>query len=397
MAKRFIPKCVEEITADWLTLALTESGLLENNTVRGFRVDPIGSEQGYMGILARLILDYERQDQALPATMIVKMPTQEWKNKMTGELFLNYERENRMYEELLGGLPVRTPRCYYSAMDATLGERSVNFVYYLYEKLPKSLIGVYMGFFVLFALALKRRYVLLFEDFGHLDYIDQRVGCSFEDAKIIMKHLGVAQSAYWENPRIDLYWLKSHSEVSQLMGVLYERGLPLLKKNFPEHLTEKKAEVFDWLVQNNRKLDNYILTRPSTLVHSDFRIDNIFFDRDRGEIAIVDWQTCYRGLGVADLAYFCLHGGSRPFTPAEIEELLGIYHGGLVEGEVTGYSLEDCLSDYKHGLMVALRYVMIILGALEIEKDPKAKKMAYLWFERMGPVVDAIDPSVLCK
>ena len=76
MAKKIIPKNIEEITTEWLSQALTESGVLNGNSVSSVKSDTIG-EQGYMGILARLHLEYEQPDDSLPATMIAKMPTEE--------------------------------------------------------------------------------------------------------------------------------------------------------------------------------------------------------------------------------------------------------------------------------------------------------------------------------
>lgn len=391
MARRFIPKGLEDITPAWLTQALTSSGVLQNASVRGLKIDPVGSEQGYMGILARLSVEYDPPEADAPATMIVKFPTQQLKNKITGEIFLNYERENRLYEETLPKLPLRTPRCYFSDMDSGVSEGFVNFTYSMYEKLPKALLNLYLGFFALLTMVMKRRYILLLEDFGNLEAIDQRQGCSFEDAKLVMKPLGKNQAACWQSPMVDRYWLKPHSEVSKLMGLLYERGLPVINRNFSDKLTQKENDVFNWLLKNNARVDDYVKTRPTTLVHSDFRVDNIFFDRANNEIAVIDWQTCYRGLGVADAAYFCLHGGSRPFTRAEVAELLAVYHAGLVQGGVSDYSLVECLSDFKYGLMVALRYVMIILGTLEIDKDPNVKVLANLWLDRMKPLVESID------
>lgn len=43
------------------------------------------------------------------------------------------------------------------------------------------------------------------------------------------------------------------------------------------------------------------------LVHGDYRIDNVIFDRDSNEIAaVLDWELSTLGDGLADLAYFCL-------------------------------------------------------------------------------------------
>lgn len=390
MAKKIIPKNIEEITTEWLSQALTESGVLNGNSVSSVKSDTIG-EQGYMGILARLHLEYEQPDDSLPATMIAKMPTEEPKNKVTGEIFLNYERENLLYEQFLDKLPVRTPRCYYSDMDPGVGERTINFAYWIWEKMPIWVTNLHLVFSAVLSMIMKRRYLLLLEDFADLDYCDQRDGCSFEDAKLVLHSLGKSQATYWENPAVDQYWLKAHAEIGTLIGLLYARGLPVIERNFKDQLTAKEKEVFKWLLDNNIQLNNYVATRPTTLVHSDFRIDNIFFDREKNEIAIIDWQTAYRGLGIADLGYFCLGSGSEPFTPEQVDELVTIYHQGLVEGGVDHYSLGDCQSDYKYGFFVGLRYVLIILGTLEIDNDPDIRNLVSIWLDRMRPLITDFD------
>lgn len=393
MAKRVIPTSIEEITPVWLSQALKESGVLNNNTVSNIKTETIG-EQGYMGILARLHLEYEKPDDSLPATMIAKMPTQEAKNKITGEIFLNYERENRLYEGLLDKLPIRTPQCYFSDWDSGVGERTINFAYFVYG-LPKGIINLFLVFFAIFTMIKKRRYILLIEDFADLDFCDQRDGCSFDDAKLVVKSLGIGQAVFWENPEVDVYWLKAHSEIGNLMGLLYEKGLPVIERNFEDKLSEKEKAVFKYLKDNNERINNYIVTRPTTLVHSDFRIDNIFFDRSKNEIAVLDWQTAYKGLGIADLAYFTTGCGSVAFNPEQVRELIEIYHQGLVEGGVTNYTLEECISDYKYGFFVALRYIMIILGALEIDNDPDIKNLVDLWLDRMKLIVEGFDLSTM--
>jgi len=394
MAKRFIPKSIEEITPDWLTQALTESGVLKNNSVTDIKTETIG-EQGYMGILARLNLEYATPDDTLPVSMIAKMPTQEAKNKVTGDIFLNYEKENRLYRQILDKLPIRTPICYFEDMDEAVGEKTINFAYFVYQKLPKWVMNLFLVFFAIFTMVIKRRYLLLIEDLADLDYVDQRDGCSFEDAKLVMKSLGIGQAKFWKNPEVDRYWLKAYSEIGRLMGLLYDRGLPVIERNFGDKLSQKQKEVYKWLQENNDRMDDYIITRPTTLVHSDFRIDNVFLDRSKNEIAVIDWQTAYKGLGITDLAYFCTGSGSNPFTPEQVQELIIIYHQALLDGGVTNYSLEECQSDYKYGFFSALRFVMIILGALEIDNDPDIKILAEIWLGRMKPSIEEFDLSTM--
>lgn len=390
-----IPSSIEEITPDWLTSALVSSGVLKNNTVREVKSEIIGADTGYVGILARLTISYDKPDGSAPPSMVAKIPTQEKKNKMIMEAFWNYERENRLYEEVLDKLPLRTPRCYYSAFDPGLGEKTMNKVYTNYGKLPQGLMGLYFLYVAIRNLRLKRRYILLLEDFGHLEQIDQREGCSFETAQQLMRPIGIAHAALWESPILGKFWLKNHAEFSNMIGFLSARGIPVIKKVFPEKVSAKELEVFDWLLKNNNKMDAYIKTRPVTLIHTDFRLDNIFFDRENKEISVIDWQASCPGLGLFDPCFFLFTNGNGPFSPDQAKELITIYHRGLVEGGLTDYSLEACMVDYPYGMLIALRYMLIIIGGLEVKKDSNARHMLNLWFDRMKLLIEAMELPVL--
>src|SRR5262249_31624830 len=73
-----------------------------------------------------------------------------------------------------------------------------------------------------------------------------------------------------------------------------------------------------------------------TLVHFDYRADNLFIDdlTRKDPIVVVDWQLVMWGLGAYDIAR--LAGGS--IQPAERgghhEEIVGCWHEGLMAGGV---------------------------------------------------------------
>jgi len=395
MTERIIPRNMEEITAEWLTEALTKSGVLKNNTVREVKAKIIGEGRGYVGTLARLTVEYSTPDKNAPSSMIAKIPTEEPKNKMIMEAFWNYERENRLYEEILDHLAIKTPRCYFSDYDEGKGKEWMDSVYSKYGKLPQGLTGLYFIYAGIRNLRLNRQYILLLEDFEDLEQISHLDGCSIEDAKMVMKPLGNAHASLWENSLLDKYWLRDHADFSNIMGFLSNRWQPVVKKWFSELVSEKEKKVLTWLKNNNKKLDNYTKTRPHTLIHTDFRPDNIFFDRKKNEIALIDWQASCPGLGLFDPAFFILNSCKDIIIHDQAKELITIYHQGLVEGGISNYSLDECLSDYVYGQLLAIRYWLIIIGGLEVEKDPNAKQLGSIILDRMRPQIEAIELPAL--
>ena len=391
MEKRNIPATIDEISVDWLNDALTGSGVLKDNSVKSLDRKIIGEGQGYVGTLARLSVEYAQPDELLPATMIAKIPTQEAKSKMIMEAFWNYERENRLYEEILPQIPLRIPRCYYSDFDRGKGEKWMNKAYGRYKSLPKSLVGLYFILVGLKNLRQKRQYILLLEDIGHLEQTPQVEGCSIEDAKIVMKPLGIYHASMWESPLLKKYWLKDHADFSNMIAFLSNRWQPIIKKTHPGKVTPKMQAFFDWLKKNNKKLDAYTRNRPHTLIHTDYRLDNIFFDRKNNEIAVIDWQACCPGMGLFDTAFFILNNCTTPLNEEQTEELVSVYHQGLVEGGVKNYSLDECMCDYPYGLLLAMRYWLIIFGGIEVEKDPNAIKLLDVILDRIKPMLEAID------
>ena len=210
-----------------------------------------------------------------------------------------------------------------------------------------------------------------------------------------MKPLGLAHAHLWEGPQLENYWLRDHADMSNMMAFISGRWQPVIKKFFPGKVSPKMQTVFDWLKTNNHKLDTYSKTRPHTMLHADFRIDNLFIDRANNEIVMIDWQASFPGMGHFDTAYFLLNNCNTPLKPEQVEELITLYHQSLVEGGVSNYSLDDCMSDYPIGLLLAVRYWLIIIGGVEVDKDPNVVDLFNVLLDRMKPVIEAIDLSKL--
>ena len=134
---------------------------------------------------------------------------------------------------------------------------------------------------------------------------------------------------------------------------------------------------------------------PQTLVHGDYRADNLFFggpDGDGSAIAAVDWQVSSRGGGVFDLAYF-LSGNVTPETRrASEKELLQLYVRTLAESGVAGFGFDDCFEAYRFGVLYCLVYSVIVIGTLD-PSNARGLAMFHTSFERVATAIADLDAA----
>lgn len=116
---------------------------------------------------------------------------------------------------------------------------------------------------------------------------------------------------------------------------------------------------------------------PKTLVHGDFRSENILFTDNSA--TIVDWQTTGHSSALTDAAYFL--GGSVDTADRRLWEksLIEDYRDMLEDAGVS-LSLRDCWEQYRefamHGLMIT------VLGASFSSPDERGDKMFLAMIQR---------------
>ncbi len=135
MAANFIPRKLSELTPEWLTESLRESGVLNGKRVIEFDDEVLGVGAGFMGDLIRLTL---RVDPAVepPTSVIVKLPTTTAQNRRVGQMLGIYEREIRFYRDFAGKLKPRVPRCYYADTDASGDGKAAIALLSLLDRMP---------------------------------------------------------------------------------------------------------------------------------------------------------------------------------------------------------------------------------------------------------------------
>lgn len=324
-----VPRTVEEITPSWLTNMFRAGGELGEGQVVAIDARPIGQEAGFLDGLARLNLTYDLAEVTSPSSVVVKLPSSEAIYRQIGNRYNAYERECRFYAEVAPSSTARLPRCYYQEMDRATGAC-----------------------------------LLVLEDLGDLDPGDQVRGLTQAQAMAAIQTIGRFQAHWWESPALaGLGWMPSRNLQPARYHDFWPRFQRTIGPQLPEAartLGEKVGKNIEWLLQSME-------TQPHTIVHSDFRADNLLFDsRSHSEpVVIVDWQLAIRSRGIMDVARM-LCGSLSPQDRSACEmAVLEQWRQTLEHGGVIDYSLEQVVRDYKLAALLCLYYPVTIHEAEE--------------------------------
>ncbi len=336
MTKTPIPATADEITVDWLNNVLRKSGVLQGATIRSFEREIIGGDIGFVGELSRVTLHYDKPAPTAPASVIAKLPTRVEAVRNISQAFGFYEREVNFYRDLAELVDVRTPRCYYSEIEPPPG-----------------------GF------------VLLLEDLAPARAGDQLASCSLEEARTALSALAKLHAQWWNSPRFSEFtWLPAVDDpvLRQVLPAIYQQSWPFFVEKFSGQLPEAIFEIGERFGKSFATLVDGLETRPSTLVHTNFRLDNMFFDlADRSPFALIDWQLVQRGPGTTDVAYFLAGNFSIDIRRERQTELLHVYHDALLSHGVADYHLDDCLEDYRRAALFMM--IFLVTGREQVDMD----------------------------
>jgi aminoglycoside phosphotransferase (APT) family kinase protein len=325
MSMPAIPRTLVEITPAWLTNALREHGCLAEATVQAVAAQSVGAEFGFLDCLARLRLTYDRIENGAPASVIVKLPTADELHRNIGNFYSAYEREIRFYREVAPHSPIRVPRTFCLAMDREADA-----------------------------------YLLVMEDLGSLTPGDQVQGLTADEAHAGVEAIGRFHATWWESPRLaTLDWMPTRN----FRAARYQSMWPKFRETIGPQLSPAAVALGERLNERLESLLQKIEAGPRTIVHSDFRADNLLFDGP--SVAVLDWQLAIRSHGALDVArLLCgsLPSGDRARREAE---LVRHWHDALAAGGVKDYSFQQAFEDYRLAAFLCLYYPVTIHEAEE--------------------------------
>ncbi len=336
------PTTPSELGPTQLAEYLRTSGHLPTGTVTASESAIVGT--GKMGDNARFTLTYAGADGDPPASVIGKFPaTDETARAMAGSLGAYYN-EVMFYRELAAGTSMRTPEIYWSGISDD-----------------------------------RTKFLLLMEDLAPAEPGSQLVGESRDHAARALGEAARLASAYYGDESLadrDHVMSPARDDGGQLGQTFLEGAWPGFVERFGDDVSAECLTFAERYVANHT---HFVMRYdgPRTLVHGDFRSENILFGSDTA--TTVDWQTVSEAGPLTDAAYFM--GGSVEIDDRRAweRELVEEYRELLTRGGVT-LSPTDCWDQYResamHGLMIT------ILGASFSTPDPRGDRMFLAMIQR---------------
>jgi hypothetical protein len=387
-----IPQSIDEVTPAWLTGVLRSSGHLERGRVVRREPELLGEGAGFVGQIVRLRLAYDVPESRAPESLIVKLPIRVAQNRQVGEALGAYEREVRFYAEIADRVPIAKPACYHAAMDPNpFAGREKETLEFL-DRLPRWLVRLLVPFGMWLATKSRRRYLLLLEDLAPSRRLgDQVAGCSRDEAEAVLRRIAIVHAAWWQDPELEqpsMGWVAPVSILSRYVEVMFRKGRVSFFETFGANASREFAEFSEWLQDHGTPVMKRLGAAPYTLIHGDYRLDNLFFRGEGREagVTVFDWQTVSRGPGVLDVAYFIGGNLAREVAAACDMQLLRSYHDELLSAGVRDYDFEQCLADYQIS-MLFIAYRMIAGMHLLDFSNERGTALIRGWFERLDPLL----------
>lgn len=319
-----LPGRIADISLDWLREATNGHAAFTDDPVRSFRSRPIASGIGQMGEFA--LIDVELASGAT-RRLFAKWQTPVDSMNEVARTYRMYEREVRFYQQLARRIPVRTPDVYFAHYDHD-----------------------------------SHRVGLLMEAFDGWRSPDQIAGASRREVELAVDQLVSVTASLW-NSDLEFDWLPTHrTDYMRGAGNDYRACTAEFLKRFESELPANGSSLVRTIGDGYDDLSAHLAEGNRVLTHYDYRVENMFFSPDGGEVAVVDWQLVMWMRPGWDFAYLLCTNVTVENRRAWFEALADRYFEGLRRAGVSDYSRREFEHDVRVGLC-GLTTIALIGGA----------------------------------
>ncbi len=328
----------ESITASWLTDRLHEAGH-RSVSVRDFTRTQIGT--GQIGKCIRFALDLQGNDPTAPRSLVGKFPSDDPMSRATGVALRNYIKEVSFYRTMQQRVSISTPRSYYADIEA----EGPNFA-------------------------------LLLEDLSPARQGDQLAGCSADVARAaVLELVGLHAPSWCDDSLLGIEWLGQPDRTgTDTTRAFYQQNLPGFLDRYGSRLAADEIEIIE-AVGRSTGAPFETLQSPFSLIHIDYRLDNLLIDERTtpAKISVVDWQSITLGSPLGDVAYF-LGAGLVPEERRRVEaDIVRAYHAALGEAGIADYPWDQCWGDYRRGAFAG--FSVTVIASMIVQQTARGDEM----------------------
>ncbi len=343
----------DQITVAWMADLLTQTGHLSEQKLTDIKLDTIGEGAGMMSSLARMQLTYDSPGPA-PATLVIKSPARVETNRQVAVTFRTYEREARFFLELKDRCQARTPEILFCDVDA------------------------------------EQNFLIIMEDLADYRLGDQVTGAGLADTRICITELARLHASFW-NKVDDLPWIPgiANSHHADIMVQGLQAGWPVSLAVFGDAMPPAVQEMIERFSATLPRLQEHLHGAPKTLLHGDFRLENLFFGNgEQSPLIILDWQGPLLGRGIDEVAFFLAQNTQTEVRREHERELVEEYVAQLVQLGVSDYDLETAWRDYRLAVLYNWCYVIVVSGTLDTDNPHARAWMTQMVARNAQAIVD---------
>ena len=336
------PTAADAVTPGQLTDYLRTHGSLAEASVTSFEYRVIGT--GKMGDNARFVLDYDGPCGDAPKSLVAKFPaTDEQARAMAGAQGAYYN-EVMFYRDLAPGTAMRTPEIYGSELSDDRTE-----------------------------------FLLLMEDMSPAEPGSALLGEDHEHCELALAQAAKLAANYYGDDSLaarDHVITPARDDGGEFGQALMEQSWPGFVDRFGHDLTPEAIAFGERYVRGHLHFVNRY-QGPKTLVHGDFRNENILFGN--GSATTVDWQTTSESTVLTDAAYF-LGGSLETRDRRDWEKSLVEGYRRALDHEGVALGQQECWELYReqamHGILIT------VLGASFSTPEERSDKMFLTMIQR---------------
>jgi len=136
-----------------------------------------------------------------------------------------------------------------------------------------------------------------------------------------------------------------------------------------------------------------LVAGPRTLIHGDYRADNILFDAD-GSVVLLDFQLIGTGSASYDLAYFITQSLSPADASANEQRLFARWVDALRAHGVPDADLEGLWNYYRTAALFCLVYPVVASRGMDLD-DPRQRALVDNMMQRFDRAASELDLAEL--